>query len=101
MIYGHIWKSQFRNEDYLNLAKAEWQDALEKIHDNAMHLAITECRYRYEMPPTLPQFYQLCRYYQPRERPNCLDNQNNGPRNQEIVDKYIKIMREVLANSPF
>jgi hypothetical protein len=60
-IYGHIWRSQFKDEDYfLPFAKKEWQAALVDFSDKVLDQAITECGNFYELPPTLPQLLQ-CR----------------------------------------
>lgn len=76
VIYGHIWISQFRQADYLKLAKQEWAETLSRFANVAVENAIKECRKQYEMPPTLPQFYQLCKRFQPR-----------GPLKETVVDK--------------
>lgn len=63
-IYGHIWQSQFKSNDFLKLAKKEWGETLHGISDRNLNLTIEECKKRFEMPPTLPMFYQICRYFQ-------------------------------------
>lgn len=59
--YGHIWRSQFKDEVFLKFAKKEWQDALSEFTDEVLTKAILNCREFYEMPPTLPQLRQFCR----------------------------------------
>lgn len=59
--YGHIWRSQFKDEAFLRFAKKEWQEALGEFTDLVMIKAITDCREFYELPPTLPQMIRCCR----------------------------------------
>lgn len=59
--YGHIWRSQFKDEAFFKLAKKEWQEALSEFTDAVLTKAILGCREFYELPPTLPQMIQRCR----------------------------------------
>lgn len=61
MFYGHIWRSQFKNDGFLEFAKQEWLDGLSQFDDDIINRAVIECRDSFEMPPTLPQLIQLCR----------------------------------------
>lgn len=60
-IYGHIWRSQFKDEDFLGFAKKEWQDVLGRYSDAVLTKAILVCREFYELPPTLPQMLKCCK----------------------------------------
>lgn len=60
-IYGHIWKSQFKSDAFMDFAKKEWMDALGAFSDATVTSAIDECREYHDMPPTLPQFIRCCR----------------------------------------
>ena len=59
--YGHIWRSQFKDEVFLTFAKKEWKDALHEFSDVTLSKAISNCREFYEMPPTLAQMILSCR----------------------------------------
>lgn len=59
--YGHVWRSQFKDEAFLKFAKKEWQDALGGYSDAVLTKAILSCREFYELPPTLPQMLQCCK----------------------------------------
>src|SRR5690242_19560243 len=53
--YGHIWRSQFKSEAFLEYAKKEWQDGLNGFSENTINKAIIQCRDFYELPPSFPQ----------------------------------------------
>ena len=59
--YGHIWRSQFKDEGFLTFAKEMWQEGLQDFSDVILAKAIRHCRSFYELPPTLPQMIQCCR----------------------------------------
>ncbi len=60
-IYGHVWRSQFKNDGFMEFAKREWQEALHRFSDDIFNQAVLTCRDFCEMPPTLPQLMQICR----------------------------------------
>lgn len=68
VFYGHIWKSQFKDDKFLNFAKEKWQKRLDEFDESVLEKAMTECLNQYEMPPTLPQFLKLCRYFLNRHK---------------------------------
>ena len=59
--YGQLWRSQFKNEEFIEFMKNEWANALNHVEDNFLQEALTHCRNKKEFPPTLPQFIELCR----------------------------------------
>ena len=61
IFYGHIWRSQFKNEYYFNLARNGWQEALEGVDESVLNEAIEECLKQREMPPTLSQLMDCCK----------------------------------------
>ena len=69
IFYGHIWRSQFKNDYYFNLARNGWQEALEGVDESVLNEAIEECLKQREMPPTLSQFTDCCKQ---------LGNKNKG-----------------------
>lgn len=50
--YGHIWRSQFKNDRFTEFAKGEWQDALARFDNSVIERVIHDCRERDEFPPT-------------------------------------------------
>lgn len=64
--YGHLWRSQFKNEGFLEFAKKEWDEGLRQFGDEALHKAVINFRDFCEMPPTLPQVIGYCRQLQRR-----------------------------------
>lgn len=63
-IYGHIWKSLYKNTEFLNLTKKEWKEALSNFEDKIIEEAICYCREMREYPPTLPQFIDHCKVFE-------------------------------------
>lgn len=59
--YGHVWRSQFKSEGFLEFAKKEWLEGLTPFNEEILNKAIINCRDFYEMPPTLPQMINCCR----------------------------------------
>lgn len=75
-MYGQLWRSQFKSDAFLALAKNEWQKGVGGFTENIMELAIDLCRNTRELPPTLPQFIDFCKklskvdvFSKPRELP--------------------------------
>ncbi len=61
-MYGHIWKSQFSNQKQnVEVVKAEWGMALNRFTPVQIGKAIERCIGVYDLPPTLPQFVNLCK----------------------------------------
>ena len=59
--YGHVWRSQFKDENFFNFAKKEWQEGLQNFSDQILDQALINCRNFFEFPPTLPQIIKCCR----------------------------------------
>ena len=78
IFYGHIWRSQFKNEHFFNLARNGWQEALEGVDAPVLDEAIEECLKQRDMPPTLSQFMDCCKQ---------LSNKNAGFYIPAVVEK--------------
>lgn len=100
-IYGHIWQSQFKQADFLNIAKKIWSETLAEISDENIDLALKACTKRHEMPPTLPMFYQLCRSYQPKIKVAEVVKKECKPANEKNVETHLKKLREIVSQSLF
>lgn len=94
--YGHIWRSQFKDERFLEFAKKEWQDALSEFTDAVLTKAIVNCREFHELPPTLPQVLQCCRKVK-KQGSFCVVNSENGSVSKEIMASHLKRCKEILA----
>lgn len=106
--YGHVWRSQFKSEGFLAFAKHEWQNALASIEESIMDKAILHCRELLEMPPTLPQFLGICRYFKQREEDQIIFQQNQeelerkppSARQQAIAREYFEVFKNILTKKP-
>ncbi len=94
--YGHVWRSQFKDEAFLRFAKKEWFDALKDFADKVIIQAILTCRETWDMPPTLPQVVQVCRDIKNRETFYVV-KQTAQPANKALVMSCLQRCREILA----
>ncbi len=60
-IWGHKFTSPFPTAEAIEVAKAEWLDALRPLSDEQVMAGIEQCRSRCEWPPSLPEFIRHCR----------------------------------------
>ena len=94
--YGHIWRSQFKDEVFLRFAKKEWQEALSEFSDEMLTTAILKCRDFYELPPTLPQMLQSCREIKRQSFVQVVEA-HYVPPNREIVESCLQRCKEILG----
>ena len=94
-MYGQVWRSQFKNDEFLIFVKGEWHEGLIDFADNTLELAIELCRKNKELPPTLPQFINFCNncskrysFYKPDESPK-----NNDP---EVAKTHLLKLKKIL-----
>lgn len=93
--YGHVWRSQFKHEDFLEFAKKEWLEALSHFDNDILLKAIVSCRESLEMPPTLPQMIELCRKIKKRND-FFVASSTIKPATSDVVTFHIKRCRELL-----
>ena len=94
--YGHIWRSQFKDEGFLGFSKKEWADALSGFNDDVLTKAILNCRDFYELPPTLPQLIGCCRQIN-RQSTFYVKQSGYVPASQEVVEFNVKKCKEMLG----
>ena len=94
--YGHIWRSQFKDEVFLKFAKKEWQEALSEFTDEVLTKAVLNCREFYEMPPTLPQMRQCCRQIKKQTFVDVV-KETYVPANSAVVLSCLQQCKEFLA----
>ncbi|WP_392536728.1 Vir protein [Legionella sp. 227] len=94
-MYGQVWRSQFKSDEFLVFVKGEWQQGLLGYADNILELAIELCRKNKELPPTLPQFIDFCKncskkssFFIPDESPK-----NNNP---EVAKTHLQKIKQIL-----
>ncbi len=93
--YGHVWRSQFKDEGFFGFAKKEWQEGLMNFSDEVLNKAILHCRETCEMPPTLPQVIILCRQIKKRNEFFVL-SRDHTPANAELVLQQLQRCKEIL-----
>jgi len=94
--YGHIWRSQFKNEGFLEFAKKEWQEGLSQFSDEVVNTTVVNCRDFYEMPPTLPQVINSCRQIRKRNDFYVAGRQFTRAK-PEVVTSNVKQCNEMLT----
>lgn len=94
--YGHIWRSQFKDEGFFSFAKKEWQVALDEFSDEILTKAILNCREFYELPPTLPQMVMCCRQIK-KQNSFFVEEKDYVPVSKEVVAFYVNKCKEMLA----
>ena len=60
-IYGHMWKSLYKSDEFLAYTKQEWMDSLEKFDSNILDKALLHCKEKESYPPSLPLFVEICK----------------------------------------
>lgn len=89
VFYGHLWRSQFKSDGFLEFAKKEWLEGLSQFSDDILNQVILECRDHCEMPPTLPQMIGFCRAIKKRSSFYVASN-DFVPAQKEVVEANIK-----------
>lgn len=94
-MYGQVWRSQFKSDEFLVFVKCEWQHGLLGYADNILELAIELCRKNKEFPPTLPQFIDLCKNCSKR---NAFFKRDEFPKKNdpEIAKAQLLKMKQIL-----
>ncbi len=97
-MYGFVWAKRFNSVDHLHFCKQQWAIALATVSNQQLHKAIQLCLQDKNLPPSLPEFKQMCRqyaaaYHQPAQR--CLP-QN---RNDVVARKHLAVIRIMLGAS--
>ncbi len=89
VFYGHLWRSQFKSDGFLEFAKNEWLEGLSRFSDDTLNHAIIECRDHCEMPPSLPQLIGICRDIKKRNNVYVAPKEF-APANKEVAFAAIK-----------
>ena len=94
--YGHVWRSQFKDDVFLKFAKKIWQEALMDFSDSIINKATIQCRDFFELPPTLPQLLHCCR--QIKKQTTFYVVKNAGvPADTIIVKSFLEQCRKILT----
>ncbi|HHG8525200.1 TPA: Vir protein [Legionella pneumophila] len=94
-MYGQVWRSQFKSDQFLVFVKGEWQQGLFTYADNILDMAIDLCRKNKELPPTLPQFIDFCKNCSKRSSffvPDAAPKNNNP----EVAKTQLLKMKHIL-----
>jgi hypothetical protein len=94
--YGHIWRSQFKEDGFLRFAKKEWQEGLGRFNEAIVNQALLHCREHYELPPTLPQIIQCCRQIK-QETTFYVAKNDYVPPHPSIVESHLQRCKSFLT----
>ncbi|HAT2053613.1 Vir protein [Legionella pneumophila] len=89
VFYGHLWRSQFKSDGFLEFAKKEWLEGLSQFSDEILNQVIIDCRDLCEMPPTLPQMIGFCRDIKKRKA-FYVGPEKYQPASKEVVEENIR-----------
>lgn len=89
VFYGNLWRSQFKNDGFLEFAKKEWLDSLSPFDDDVLNQAILDCKRQCDMPPTLSQMISLCRDIKKRNA-FYVTPKAFKPASKEVVEENIR-----------
>lgn len=95
VFYGHLWRSQFKSDGFLEFAKKEWLEGLSQFSDEILNQVIIDCRNNCEMPPTLPQMISFCRDIKKRTA-FYVTPEKYQPASKELVEENIRQCRAYL-----
>lgn len=96
VFYGNLWRSQFKSDGFLEFAKKEWIEGLNKFSDDILNQAILECRDHCDMPPTLPQMIRVCSQIKKRNS-FYIAYKEFTPAQKEIVETNIRQCKAFLC----
>ncbi|CAM3140999.1 Vir protein [Legionella anisa] len=89
VFYGHLWRSQFKSDGFLEFAKKEWSEGLGQFSDEILNQAILACRDHCDMPPSLPQMIGFCRDIK-RRNTFYVAGEEHQPASQAVVEENIR-----------
>ncbi len=97
-MYGMLWTKRFNNEEHLHFCKQQWSIALANASNQQLHKAIQLCLQDKILPPSLPEFKQMCRQYA------VIEHKPVSPvltlkRNDELARKHLAVIRVTLGMS--
>lgn len=93
-IYGHLWRSLYKNDEFLAYTKREWRSGLEKFDGVVIGKALLYCRQHESYPPSLPLFIELCSSNMRRN--NYFKREKKLKGDRSIAHQYLKQMRHIL-----
>ena len=97
-MYGHVWRSLYKSDDFLAFTKSEWLKGLKKFGDSIFESALQYSLKHWEYPPTLPQFTECCRAYSKQgqyDKP-CTIYKPSSP---EVAHAHLSKIKTILNQS--
>lgn len=96
VFYGQVWRSQFKNEEFLAFAKKEWARVLVGVSDAHFEQAIKNYCAEKEYPPSLTQFMDFCKTLQKREELLTKRPKIESVSKPEIALYHLKQIKQLL-----
>ena len=62
-VYGHMWRSLYKSDEFLAYTKQEWIGSLEKFDSTILNQALVHCKEKEPYPPSLPLFVEICKSF--------------------------------------
>ena len=89
VFYGHLWRSQFKSDGFLEFAKKEGSEGLGQFSDEVLNQVILACRDHCDMPPSLPQMIGYCRDIK-RRNTFYISGEPHQPASKAVVEENIR-----------
>lgn len=94
-IYGHLWRSVYKNETQLELSKKIWLENLKKFETKIIKEVLQRCCEAYSYPPSLPQFFECCRELRDKNRGFFIPQEVQKAK-PEVAAKYMRQIKTIL-----
>ena len=95
-IYGHVWKSLYKCESFLEISKEEWLLGLQRFNNDTVKEALMNYIEQLSHPPTLPQFINKCKALENRGGAFFTKDVSTKTACTETAKLNLKKMREIL-----
>ena len=95
-IYGHVWRSLYKSDEFLAFTKNEWLEGLKKFEDTAIDKTLLTCRDQWEYPPSLPQLIEGCKQVTNKNKGFYNNNQPANKAKPEIAMMYLTQLKTIL-----
>ena len=94
-MYGHVWRSLYKSEEFLAFTKNEWLGNLARFEDSILDKALMNCLNTWDYPPTVPQFIEGCKAYS-RQGQYEKYSTNSKPARPEVARAHLSQLKTLL-----
>lgn len=98
-MYGHVWRSIYKTDEFLDYSKKAWLEGLMGFEDKSLEHALQLCLQRCPFPPTLPYFIECCKAY---HKPDVFFQSKEEPQkaNPAVAHMHLEKIKTMLNIKP-